>query len=229
MVIPLPAGGGLNGPLISTPESDRLMKVVKYSVLAMIASFIGQAVCVVLQSGLGALANLILAAVNFLMNIFFGIWLMHEAPPIDKIYECLAKTCCSPCAQEGCPRGMQCLLPFAICNAITVVLALLQGAIHSCWLIFDSMQNAVDFWDAFLLWLTLISFAGAFISQTVGAIYAYRAWKACQAAEGNAAFSGGYPEVGGRNDREEATSQPPRQAAFTPFGGQGQTLGTGGR
>eukprot|EP00930_Biecheleria_cincta_P005854 TRINITY_DN106806_c0_g1_i1.p1 TRINITY_DN106806_c0_g1~~TRINITY_DN106806_c0_g1_i1.p1 ORF type:complete len:244 (-),score=20.92 TRINITY_DN106806_c0_g1_i1:233-889(-) len=217
MVIPIPSGNMLTG---NPPDSVApRLKIVKYSILTMIACFTGQGISALLIQGLGGLAQLILSGMNLLVNILLGIWLLRSDPTIKRIYDFLAQTCCSICTQDQFPKDLQCLVPFAFCNAITVVLAVLQGAIQADWMIFR-LASAVDVFDAFPLWLMLICTAGALISQTVGAIYAYFVWKECQNTGAET-----YPEI--RRPFLAAEQAPPRrQPQFQAFQGEGRTLGT---
>eukprot|EP00933_Yihiella_yeosuensis_P064314 TRINITY_DN67662_c0_g1_i1.p1 TRINITY_DN67662_c0_g1~~TRINITY_DN67662_c0_g1_i1.p1 ORF type:complete len:209 (-),score=22.76 TRINITY_DN67662_c0_g1_i1:40-576(-) len=170
---------------------------------------------------------------NILLNTVIGIFLLKDDPQIGRIYRFLVTTCCQMCG-DACPGGMPCLMSFMICNLITVVFALLGGNVQACVAAYKQMANSVVFFDAFVFFLYLVSLAGSLISQTVGCIYACKAYNEMQAMSdlsqgfsGGGGFGGGgmvNPAARDRDDAPARESQPAR--GFVPFQGGGQTLGS---
>lgn len=58
------------------------------------------------------------------LNIFIGVWLCKDFSPFEKIYDFLATTCCSVCAQ-GCPSGMGCLITYSVLCGMQFVFSIL--------------------------------------------------------------------------------------------------------
>eukprot|EP00931_Biecheleriopsis_adriatica_P098226 TRINITY_DN72168_c0_g1_i1.p1 TRINITY_DN72168_c0_g1~~TRINITY_DN72168_c0_g1_i1.p1 ORF type:complete len:243 (+),score=45.50 TRINITY_DN72168_c0_g1_i1:56-730(+) len=224
MVIPI---GGMGVPLMGPPPASVApkFKIIKYCILGMMACIVGQLLCGVL---LGQIVQSLLNSLNLILNTVIGIWLLKDDPTIARVYDFLARTCCGPCAEQ-CQGGMNCLMSFIICNVITVVLSvLLDGSIQYVIHSFSIMLNAVDFYDAFILWLLLASTAGALVAQIVGSVYAWLAYK--EVRDSGVTMSGGDWASGGTaypQARDVEPARPARPAAnFTPFQGGGNRLGS---
>eukprot|EP00434_Breviolum_minutum_P026107 symbB.v1.2.023083.t1/scaffold2080.1/size104589/5 len=214
-------GVPLMGP--PPPEVAHRFRVMKYSILILILCTIGELVAGILD---GQFAAMLVSSLNLILNALIGVWMLKDDVTIGRIYQCLATSCCQPCTEQ-CQGGLTCLMPFIICNLITVVLGLIlpPSGITISINAFKSMLNAVTFLEAFVMMLLFVSTLGSFIAQVVGCIYGYLAYR--EIRDGGITSSGGdwgnsYPEA------QEAPShevRAPAQQNFQAFQGSGQRLG----
>merc|ERR1719203_781290 len=123
MVIPL---GGMGPPLLGPPPSSlaHRFRQMKFCVLVLFGCVVG-ALIGALMLGQSVLTQLI-NSFNVILNGVFGIFLLKDDPQMERVYTFLVTTICQSC-QDQCPTGMQCLLPFVMVNAMTVVLNILLG------------------------------------------------------------------------------------------------------
>ncbi|CAJ1367120.1 unnamed protein product [Effrenium voratum] len=155
-----------------------------------------------------------------------GIWLLKDDALIGRTYNFLGRTCCGPCTEQ-CQGGLTCLMPFILCNLLTVTLSLiLNNDIGMMIALFKNMQNAVTFYDAFVYLLWLVSALGAILAQVLGSIYGYLAYREIRdsgVTSSGGDWGGGYPQA-----REEAREARPAAPAsnFQAFAGSGQRLGS---
>ncbi|CAE8682407.1 unnamed protein product [Polarella glacialis] len=221
MVIPMGGMGGgaaMQGP--PPPEVAPRFKVIKYCVLTMMASTCGQ----LLAGGLlGELGGALSNALNLILNTVFGIWLLKDDPLIGKTYNFLTTTCCMWCG-ENCQGGMSCLLPFVACNLITVVMnILLNGVIQQVIAQAKGLLGEETIYEAFVLWLLLVSTAGALLAQIIGSFYGYKAYT--EIRDGGYSSSGGdWAQASAPPGGGERESQP--AAGFSAFQGSGNRLGS---
>eukprot|EP00439_Symbiodinium_sp_Y106_P056694 s2379_g7.t5 len=209
MVIPIP--GGMGTPLMGPPPAivAQKFKIIKACIVIMIVCTCGQLLAGAL---LGQLGDALLSSLNLILNTFIGIWMLKDDPLIGKIFDFLARTghslpilnnsssrnipsCCGSCAEQ-CQGGMTCLMPFIICNIITVLLQIiLSSEIQLIIRDFKVMLNAVSFYDAFRVWLLLVSTVGALLAQIIGSIYGYLAYR--EVRDSGVTMSGGDWSSGG--------------------------------
>jgi len=219
------------------PELESRFKRIKVCLYGMMGSILGQLVAGML---LGSFLRVLVNLSNMLINAIFGIWLLKDDPGIGRVYESLATTCCSMCAEQ-CPGGMGCLVPFGLTCLVSVVFdTLLNNAIGmiiaSVRLIFDP-----ETWDNTLLGtltsLYLISTIAAYVSQLGAVIFTWLAYRAARDMAPNGMTGGDWQDSGGmgggqvyrqgtQDAREVRPSAPPAPAAFQAFSGSGRTLGS---
>ncbi|CAE7416365.1 Cdc40 [Symbiodinium natans] len=215
-------------PLMGPPPAfvSHRFKVIKACIVIMIVCTCGQLLAGAL---LGELGEALLSSLNLILNTFIGIWLLKDDALIGKIFDFLARTCCGTCAEQ-CQGGMTCLMPFIICNILTVVLQIiLSAAIQLIIRDFNKMLNAVTFYDAFRLWLLVVTTVGALVAQIVGSIYGYLAYR--EVRDSGVTMTGGdwssggtaYPQA--RESRDEMPRDSRPAANFQAFQGSGQRLG----
>ncbi|CAE7367385.1 Cdc40, partial [Symbiodinium necroappetens] len=225
MVIPIP--GGIGTPLMGPPPAivAQKFKIIKACIVIMIVCTCGQLLAGAL---LGQLGDALLSSLNLILNTFIGIWMLKDDPLIGKIFDFLARSCCGTCAEQ-CQGGMTCLMPFIICNIITVLLQIiLSSEIQLIIRDFKVMLNAVSFYDAFRVWLLLVSTVGALLAQIIGSIYGYLAYR--EVRDSGVTMSGGdwssggtaYPQARESHDEMPRDSRP--AANFQAFQGSGQPL-----
>ncbi|CAE7320740.1 TNPO1 [Symbiodinium sp. CCMP2456] len=219
MVIPIP--GGIGTPLMGPPPAivAQKFKIIKACIVIMIVCTCGQLLAGAL---LGELGDALLSSLNLILNTFIGIWMLKDDPLIGKIFDFLARSCCGTCAEQ-CQGGMTCLMPFIICNIITVLLQIiLSSEIQLIIKDFKVMLNSVSFYDAFRVWLLLVSTVGALLAQIIGSIYGYLAYR--EVRDSGVTMSGGdwssggtaYPQARESNDERDSrpdTIKWPRGAA----------------
>ncbi|CAJ1401349.1 unnamed protein product, partial [Effrenium voratum] len=170
--------------------------------------------------------SLIISSLNLFLNTLIGIWLLKDDALIGRTYNFLGRTCCGPCTEQ-CQGGLTCLMPFILCNLLTVTLSLiLNNDIGMMIALFKNMQNAVTFYDAFVYLLWLVSALGAILAQVLGSIYGYLAYREIRdsgVTSSGGDWGGGYPQA-----REEAREARPAAPAsnFQAFAGSGQRLGS---
>jgi len=242
MVIPLPAMGP---PLMGPPPAELWprFRIMKYCVVGMIGSTFARILLAFMLSA--SVSQVLVASLNIILNAIVGIFLLKDDPLLGRTYEFLATTCCQMCAQQ-CGGGMNCLLTFVICNAITVLFDVLLnnvigGLIHDIGVIFDPNQWTSGIYG-FLLGVNVLAIIVAFMAQTVGAVQGFLAyrqardfgttatpgeWSGGGGGGGGPYFAGGrgsragYPAA--REDAPARESQP--SANFQPFSGGGNRLG----
>jgi len=177
MVIPIGGLPGTNIPPGPPPaELAHRFHRIKICVLLMIGSTCGQVIFGSL-AGLGFFSAVLPDAINILLNTLVGIWLFRHDDLIGQIHEFLARTCCQPCGEQ-CPGGMNCLMTFCYCNAITLVLAVLLNGSQLAGEI-SNMLKAPRTGDprAIILGLYCFSCVLGFVAQLAGAIFAYLTYK----------------------------------------------------
>eukprot|EP00435_Cladocopium_sp_Y103_P033026 s1787_g8.t1 len=173
MVIPI---GGMGVPLMGPPppEVAHRFRVIKYSILILILCTIGELVAGILG---GAFGQMLVSSLNLILNALIGVWMLKDDATIGRIYAFLGRSCCKPCTEQ-CQGGLTCLMPFIICNLITVLLGLiLNNDIGEIIGAFKAMLNSVTFYEAFVFMLLFASTVGALLSQVVGCIYGYLAYR----------------------------------------------------
>ncbi|CAL1156024.1 unnamed protein product [Cladocopium goreaui] len=120
MVIPI---GGMGVPLMGPPppEVAHRFRVIKYSILILILCTIGELIAGILG---GAFGQMLVSSLNLILNALIGVWMLKDDSTIGRIYAFLGRSCCKPCTEQ-CQGGLTCLMPFIICNLITVLLGLI--------------------------------------------------------------------------------------------------------
>lgn len=239
MVIPM---GSMGPPLMGPPPAElaRHFKVMKYCVLTMIASMCTKFMVWCLVPEIGAM-KVVVNSFNLILNTIVGIFLLRDDPLIGRVHQFLARTCCQTCDQS-CGGGMNCLMTFALCNAITALMDLLLNnmigfTIEGVRTILNPSEWPAGIYGFELSIFILATIAG-YAAQTVAAVYGFLAYRRAQAlgttaTPGSGSWGGGgygggaqYPPA-----REDPGAAPQREARpgpnFQPFGGSGQRLGGG--
>lgn len=239
MVIPVGGGMGMQGP--PPPELQAEFQRVKVCLLAMIASMM-----VKLASGtlLYGFLQVLSSCLNLGLNTLMGIFLLRDDHSIGKIYQFLMNNCFQSCGQM-CTGGMGCLVPFVLCNFITVVLDLLLGptliiVIKEVPLLLHPAE-----WASPVAWLENLAFTlSAFSALAAQGAAAYFGWQAYKVAASSflgpdvpymplgpgQQLGGGQPPApsrsgGGGGYVPPTVRQAPAAQPFQPFSGQGQRLG----
>lgn len=128
---------------------------------------------------LNRLWSALLGSLNLILISIIGSFLMNDDPTLGKVYQFVMKTCLQSC-QDQCQGGMNCLLPFILCNVITAVMdIILNGVIGNIISLFsqlttlppDTAVGAVIF---------LVASVCALTAQIVGAVYGYLAYRAAK-------------------------------------------------
>jgi hypothetical protein len=243
MVIPM---GSMGPQLLGPPPSELAPRiaVIKYCVLGMIFASFGR---IVGGAMLGLkILDLLLNCFNLIINTVIGIFLLRDDPLLARIYQFLSTTCCQMCAEQ-CGGGMSCLMPFILCNLITVVCDLFFTDLSALKMKYDTFAGGPTNWPdsvfGFSFLLYAVAMVASFVSQTVGAIYGYLAYRqardmgtsATPGSWGGGATGGGggsvyqsgprgYPQA---RDVESEPARPSRPSnAFQPFEGSGNRLGS---
>jgi len=195
-VVPLPGGVGvpLAGP--PQPELEPQIRKIKACLYAMLGSM---ALKVVSGTLLIGLIQVLLSCMNLILNTFMGIFLLAYDPSVGKMHKFLMANCFQSCA-EGCTHGMGCLMPFVLCNLITVVLDILIGPTLP--LLFAEIPVLVQpaKWPNAFVWIVhaafVLSVTFALIAQCLAAHFGWKLYKEAIGVSGGAA-SGGYGPLGG--------------------------------
>lgn len=175
MVIPLI---GLGTPMAGPPpaELQHWFRIIRVCILAMVFSIICEIVAGILLNKLG---TSFFESLNLILNTIIGCFLLNEDPTLGKVYQLFMQTCLQSC-QESCQGGMNCLLPFILCNVITAVMdIILSGVVGNIISLFsqlttlppDTAVGAVIF---------LVASVCALTAQIVGAVYGYLAYRAAK-------------------------------------------------
>mmetsp|Transcript_83934 Transcript_83934/g.216011 ORF Transcript_83934/g.216011 Transcript_83934/m.216011 type:complete len:239 (+) Transcript_83934:88-804(+) len=237
MVIPLPGGVPLAGP--PPPELAQQFIKIRMSVMAMLAGVTGKIVAGAVLMGL---LPAVVSSLNLILVTVMGVFMLRDDPQIAPVYNCLVTSCCQPCAQLF-GGGMSCLMPFVLCNFLTVVLDLIGGQAIGIIATSVSLMWRPEAWQnplgciAFLV-LALSSLASE-VGMMVGTYFGWQAYKQAAGIDGTmpGGGGGGYMPLsgpGGYNPPSFQPSAPPAPPAprtgggpqtFRPFEGTGHTLG----
>lgn len=231
MVIPL---GGMGGPTLFGPPpavvQGRFLQI-KYCVLALFASVVGQFVAYIM---LGAgIAAALMASLNLILNGVFGIFLLRDDPLLGRAHHCLSTTVFGAC-REQCGGGMQCLQPFILVNIVTVVLNLILNpadlafVVKQFHVLLEPAAWPNPLWG-FAYLLMAVSTLAAYTSQIAGAFIGWQAYKVVRDMGTSStprtwAPAGGYPMASEGNDAPARESQP--APGFQAFHGGGNRLGS---
>lgn len=170
-------------------------------------------------------------SLNLILNTVMGIFLLRDDPSMARIYQFLITTCCSMCAEQ-CGGGLSCLLPFVICNVITVVLQiLLNGVIQFLIKGFQDLANPSQWPNSifgFAFGLYFISVLAALVAQIAGSYIGWQAYKVVRdsgVTQSGGDWGGGQASGGGGAVQAPARESRPA-SNFQPFTGGGQRLGS---
>jgi len=217
------------------------VKAIKYCVIVMMASLFGKILGNIVMAE-ASVGSILTDLINIGLNTVVGVFLLRDDPDMARIYHCLMTTVCSVCGEQcGSGGAMSCLMPFMIMNALTVVIALLLNnaipdIISGLKTLFSPQLWQSSYWG-FGFMLFFVSYVAVLVAETVGTVFAYKVYKqARDDFSGVQASGGGSWGQGGpgqqarmmrRNDDEESRPAAPAPSRFQPFGGSGQTLGSG--
>mmetsp|Transcript_7302 Transcript_7302/g.18254 ORF Transcript_7302/g.18254 Transcript_7302/m.18254 type:complete len:213 (+) Transcript_7302:103-741(+) len=212
MVIPMPAIQMPDGP--PPAACDENMKRLKWSVVAMIVFGLGRMVFAFLM---GALNADLWALVSLFISIVMGTFMFKDDEHLKSFYDCLAKTICQICAEQG-QGGLQCLVPFMMCTMINAVFDLVARYVY-----FGLMP-----YGFFLM--------GSLVSQFAAVFFAWLVFKVLRGEPQSNLEMGAWGRPGGNDapsqqayedGRHESSSAPTGVGTgFTPFGGAGNRLGS---
>lgn len=241
MVIPMGSmGAGMQGDFPA--EVDRNFRRLKGCVLGMMLSAAGVIIFQPLTFAVSVF-SVILSSLNIFLNAIFGIWMLKQDPLIGRMFQCLASSCCGPCAEQ-CQGGLGCLMPFMFANGITIFFALISGDIVAVFknvnLLFSPVDWANSMWGFFyVMWG--ISVILEYLTQLCAIVFGYSAYKQVRdsgvtmtggawaqqggggATSGGGVYRAGTGQASGGDDRREPLR--PAQQNFQAFGGGGQRLG----
>lgn len=216
MVIPLPAISLPDGP--PPPECDENLKRMKWSVVAMIAFGLGRTVFAFLQ---GAMSADMMALLSLFISIVMGTFMFKDDEHLKGFYDCLAKTCCQMCAEQG-QGGLQCLVPFMMCTLINAFFDLLLRYPLFSYMpygFFLMGSLASQFAAVFFGWLVFKTIRGD--PQSAGG-YEMGGWAGGRGGSG----PDGPPAQAYEDSRHERAAPTGVGTGFTPFGGAGNRLGS---
>lgn len=232
MVIPMPADP-IQGP--PPPEVAGQFKWIKYAVLVMLGCTIGRLFSAMLL--LDPLHGLMIC-LNLILITVMGVFLMKDDTHLKPVHFFMVTRCCTACAEQSY-GGMNCLLPFCVCNLVTLFVDLLgnsfAGLIKMLPVVFDP-----KLWPSklggVLLSVYCLSTLFSYLAQLVGCIAGYQAYtKARDMLVGRGLTPGGgggyappayQPAPSGSAPASSSRpSRAPGQQTFKPFSGTGQRLG----
>eukprot|EP00929_Paragymnodinium_shiwhaense_P066822 TRINITY_DN33572_c0_g2_i2.p1 TRINITY_DN33572_c0_g2~~TRINITY_DN33572_c0_g2_i2.p1 ORF type:complete len:195 (-),score=36.55 TRINITY_DN33572_c0_g2_i2:282-866(-) len=190
MVIPIPNSPALVGPPPASVAHQ--FRRIKISVQVMIVATL---VRVFLGSWLRDPIYALSSSANLIINTVIGVFLLRDDADISKVHRFLVTTCCQSCHQQ-CDGSMRCLMPFVLCNLITVVMDLLGGG--SLQIIITGLPIVFEpeKWPSVAFGIVFSGFVlsclAGFFGQLAGALFGYYAFKEITDME-----SGGYGMLGG--------------------------------
>eukprot|EP00928_Gymnodinium_smaydae_P011430 TRINITY_DN1421_c0_g2_i1.p1 TRINITY_DN1421_c0_g2~~TRINITY_DN1421_c0_g2_i1.p1 ORF type:complete len:274 (+),score=62.36 TRINITY_DN1421_c0_g2_i1:94-822(+) len=241
MVLPMPAG--TMGPQMQGPLPEGSRSRIKKCVMVMIVSFVAKLIAGTFLFGPFIVLS---ASLNLLLNTLIGIFMLSDDVHLGKIHAYLMRSCFRSC-EQNCQTGLSCLMPFVMCNFITVIMDILFGNTFS--LISSSMPIIFkpESWPnlSFGVFFSIFVFSSLFaiIAQIVAMYAGWAVMKDIGGFDGGGGGAFGGPQNAGGGYQPPsyqpsqpaqqqgsrpgfAASRPPQQQTFQPFGGAGHTLGS---
>lgn len=247
MVVPMPAGA--MGAPMSGPLPDTFRKRIKGSVTVMIISLVAKLIS---GSFLFGPFVILSSSLNLILNTIIGIFLMSDDTHLGKLHRSLMRTCFSSCEQQ-CQgqNGMNCLMPFVLCNFITVIMDVIFGntftLITSGIPVVMKPESWPNLFFGIFFTLFVLGTATALLAQVCAMYFGWKAYKEVAGIDGGlggglGGAGGSYappsyrpagPAPGSQPSAQQQGMRPgggmasrPQQQSFQPFGGAGHTLGS---